>query len=787
MRALDRKLLRDLARMRLQAAAIALLIACGVSVAVMAFSAQEALVAAQSGYYARTRFADVFATATRAPLAVVRALEAVDGVVAVDARAMKTGLMRVPGLVRPASARLIALPDDERAALNRLVLIQGRLPDPNRTDEAVALKTFLDAAHVRLGERLTMVIDGREMSFTIVGSALSPEFVYVPGPGSMMPDDAHQGVFWAPRLTVGKATGLDGAFSMVSLKLAPGARPPAVLTAVDRALAPYGGTIAVGRADQISNKFQDERITRFGIIAWVIPPVFLAVAAGLVHMVFGRMVEAERDQIGLLKAFGYSDLQVGAIYLKMAALIGLIGSAAGGVLGGWMGGAVTRMLAQYMRFPRLEMRFSWIALAVAAAFSVGAALAGSLLAVRRAARLSPAVAMQPPAPTMFRKGLVERLAVWPWLDQPTRMIVRGLERFPARAGLTLAGLSVSLSLLVGTQFMFGSLDAIVDQAYFKARHWTDVIGFSENRDARAAAEAARLPGVIAAEPMRIAPVRFRAHGREEKAAVTGVDPDARLALALDDAGRPIPLKGRGVILSGSLALRLGVRPGDLVEVEITEGRRPRVVLPVTALAQDYAGLSAFIARDALNRLMGDGDVASGASLLTAADQRPAFYRAIERAPMIAAAASRADTVAAFRTTVAQAVNVEMGFFLGFAGAIAFGVAYNVSRIALVDRARDLATLRVLGFDQLECAYILLGEILFLALLATPLGVLGGIGLAKALVVAFSRQEMQFPFIITARGYGMAFAAYLAAVLAAVALVGRRIWSLDLVTALKTRE
>lgn len=234
-------------------------------------------------------------------------------------------------------------------------------------------------------------------------------------------------------------------------------------------------------------------------------------------------------------------------------------------------------------------------------------------------------------------------------------------------------------------------------------------------------------------------------------------------------------------------MRLGVRPGDVVELEITEGRRPNVVLPVTALAQDYAGLSAFIDRGALNRLMGDGDLASGASLLTAADQRSVFWRAIERAPMIAGAASRADTVTAFRTTVAETINIEMMFFLGFAGAIAFGVAYNVSRIALADRARDLATLRVLGFDQLECAYILLAEILFIALLAAPLGVLGGLGLAKALVVAFSHEEMQFPFIISAHSYGMAFAAYLAAVLAAMVMVGQRVWSLDLVAALKARE
>jgi putative ABC transport system permease protein len=787
MRALDRKLLRDLARMWMQVLAIALLIACGVSVAVMAFSTQEALVIAQARYYERTRFADVFATATRAPLSIAADLARIDGVVAVDARPMKSGLMQVPGLVRPAIAHLIGLPVEERSALNRIVLTQGRYPDPARTDEAVALKTFLDAARVSLGERLTMVIDGRQMSFTIVGSALSPEYVYVPGPASMMPDDAHRAVFWAPRFVVEKATGLGGAFSAVSLKLAAGASEPEVVAAVDRALAPYGGRPAAGRADQTSHKFQQERIDRLAIIAWVIPPVFLLVAAGLVQMVLSRLVEAEREHVGLLKAFGYGDLEASSIYLKMSLLIGLVGVAAGGGVGAWMGGVVTNALAQYMRFPHLDVQFSWAAFLIAATFSVGAAAAGSLSAVRRAARLSPAVAMRPLTPTVYRRGLLERLPGWRHLDQPTRLILRNLQRFAGRAVLTLVGLAVSLSLLVGSQFMFGSLDEILEQAYFRSRHWTDFIGFGENRDIHAMAEVARLPGVLMAEPIRFASVRAHAHGHEQKAFITGIDPDARLSLALTPGGRSVPLKGGGVILSSTLAYRLGVRSGDAVELEITEGRRPIVVLPVTGVALDYAGLSLFMDSSVLNRVMGDGDVISSAVLQLAADRRPDFYRAIERAPQIVSTASRADTVASYRTTAIQVLTVEMTFFAGFAAAIAFGVAFNVSRIALSERGRDLATLRVMGFGPLECAYVLLGELLILALLATPLGVLGGIGLAKALVTGFAGQDMQLPLIIAPRSYGVAISTYLAAVATAAALVGAHIWSLDLVAVLKTRE
>jgi putative ABC transport system permease protein len=786
MRKLDRKLLRDVWRLKWQLAAIAVLIACGVSVAVMAFSTQKALVATQRAYYAQTRFADVFATATRAPLSLVGDLSRIDGVLTVDARVMKAGLMDVPGLLRPATVRLISMPDDDRRALNQIVVVAGRVPDPNRADEAVALKTFLDAAHISLGERVSLTIEGRSLPFTIVGAALSPEYVYVPS-ASPMPDDAHEGVMWAPRAAVERPTGLGGAFSAVSLILARGTSDAAVRAAIDRLLAPYGGTPAYARADQVSHKFQQDRIDRLGVMATIIPPVFLLVAAALVNLVLGRMVETEREQIGLLKAFGYGDLQAASPYLELAAFVGIIGVAAGGALGGWLGRAIVALLAEYMRFPHLEGGFSSVAFAVAAALSIGAAVAGSLLAVRRAVRLSPAVAMQPPTPARFRRGLIERLGMWRVLDQSTRMIIRYVERFPARAALTIGGLGISLALLIMSQFLFGSIDAIVDQVYYRASRWTDELDFAEARDVHVLAEVGRLPAVLRVEPIRTVAARMRAHARDERIAIIGLDADAELAQPMDAGGHRLPLLGRGVLPSTALARRLGVRPGDFVDIEVTDGRRPRAVLPVTGIADVPMGLIAYMARPALNRVMADGDLASGVDLLLNTDQRGEFYRAVAGLPQVVGAASRDDTVASFRSAVSQVLTVEMTFFLGFAAAIAFGVAYNIGRIALADRARDLATLRVLGFGRIECAYILAGELLWAAVVAVPLGIAGGVALAHALVNAFSRQDFYVPFVISPGGVGISCGVYLAAVSVAAAFSVQRIWRFDLVAVLKTRE
>lgn len=784
---LDMKLARDLLRMRWQVMAIALLIACGVAVAVMALSAQQALTQAQQAFYEDTRFADVFAQARRAPAQAARRLARIEGVAAVDTRILEVGLMDVPGLARPAVARVISLADDDARALNRIRLTSGRMPGSESRDEVVALKTFMDAAGLELGDELTAVIQGRAFKFKIVGAALSPEYVYVPAPESFMPDDAHQGVFWAPRPAVELAAGMHGAFTTAALKLAPGASLPAVLSDVDRVLAPYGGRAAVGREDQASHAFLAAELKELSTSASILPPVFLIIAAVLVHLVVTRLVETEREQIGLLKAFGYRDAEAASPYLRMAAAIGLIGALAGGLAGGGLASAIVDQYRDYFRFPVLETSFHWKAFAAAAAVSALAAMGGSLAAVRQAVSLSPAVAMQPPPPAVYGARLLDRLVHGPAIDQASRMIVRNLERFPGRALLAVVGLAASLSLLIGTQFLFGSLDEVVDQAYFRTQRWSEAIGFDEARSVGALAQVERLPGVFAAEPVRVVAARLKANGREEMIRLVGLGPDAALDRPLDARDRRVPFKGRGLVLSQALADGLGLAPGDLVRVEVIDGRGPTGSLPVTGLARDYSGFAGYMNRRELNRFMGEGDVANSAHLLVASDARPAFYRAIERIPQIVGASSRDDTVASWRQAMAEAFRVTISFYVAFAGAIAFGVAYNTSRIALSERGRDLATLRVLGVGEGECAYILAGELLVLTLAAIPLGVVGGQGLAHGLVAAYSRDEVRLPAVINAGSYGVSLVAYFIAVGLAAILVARRIWGLDLVAALKTRD
>jgi putative ABC transport system permease protein len=773
--------------MRWQVLAIALLIACGVSVAVMANSAHKALIDAQMQFYADTRFADLFAEAKRVPRSQVSALGQIEGVAEVDARLQATGLLHLTGQIRPATARLISLSEDPERSLNGIDLVQGRLAQAGPSNEVVALKTFLDAAGLRLGDRLSATLGGRAISLVIVGAALSPEYVYVPSPDSFLPDDAHQGVLWAHRSTVERAAGSSGIVNLFAFRVLPGTRVEPLLSAIDGQLEAYGAQPAYDREDQASHAFLRAELKELSTSAVILPPIFLIVATALVHLLITRLVEVEREQIGLLKAFGYSDRAVGWNYLRLAGAIGLVGVVLGGLLGGWLGAAIVGLYREYFRFPQLAVQFDWISFALTSGFSLAAAVAGSLVAVGKAVRLSPAVAMQMPRPATFRAGLLDRILPKAYLDQATRMILRTLQRFPGRATMALAGLCASLALLVGVQFLFDSLERVVDATFYHTQRWSDSTSFTEPRARGAVASIRRMPGVVFAEPVRVVVARFRSAGHQETVRIIGLEADAHLHRPLDEEGRPLRVGAFGLVLSRALAQRLDVRPGGLIWTEIMEGRRAKVALPVVGLASDYSGLSAYMVRRDLNRLMGDGDVVSGAELLVLADTRPAFYRTIAQIPQIVGASSRDDTVTLWRNIMERSFKTSIGFYLAFAGTIAFGVTYNLGRISLSERGRDLATLQVLGFSQSDCAYILMGELALLSLTAVPLGLIGGYGLAQGLAAAYSRDEVRLPPVIGPSSYGVAILVFLVAVLVAALPVARRLWKFDLITVLKTRD
>ncbi|HVL36771.1 MAG TPA: ABC transporter permease [Burkholderiales bacterium] len=784
MNSLNRKLARDLWALKTQVLSIALVIACGIGGFVGSLSTHSSLIASRAHYYDTARFPHVFATAKRAPAAVAERLAAIPGVVEVETRVVRDAQLSIPGVVPPMIARMIGFDPERPPAMNRVTLAGGRWPAAH--GEVLVNQRFFEARGLALGARVQVLVNGRLERLTVVGTALTPEYIYATR-GTGMPDDEWFAVIWTDARALAAGLDLEGAFNSALLRLARGASERAVIDAVDRLLAPYGGLGAVGREDQMSHRILSQEIDQQRIFGTVLPAIFLLVAAFILNVVLHRQVNAQRGEIAALKALGYEDRWIGAHYIKFASVIVALGVAIGLALGWWLGRAMTGLYTDFFQFPQFHFRVPpWLVLAGAGA-ALAAAFGGAAAATRGVLRLKAAEALRPPAPAEFRPLLLERAGYVHLLTPSQRMILRSLERKPVRAAVTVAGIAGSAAILIAGTFWADALEWFIDVQFNQVSRANVNIGFAEPLPQAVRWELGRLPGVTQVEVSRAIAARLTAGHRSYRTAIQGVADDAELQRIMDAGLREArPLPG-GVLLTTRLAERLAVRPGERLQVELLEGRRIRAELVVNGTVDEMAGMNAWMRLADANRLAREGPLVSSAGLRVDRAHESLLLERLKQIPAAAVVVVNRTLVETFRETTARNVLFFTAVLSIFAATIAVGVVYNNARIQLAERAWELASLRVLGFTRREVSVLLLGELALEIAVAIPLGFAAGYGLAALLLALMETEGIAFPLVIFPTTYLYAAAVVTAAGVASALIVRNRINHLDLVAVLKTRE
>lgn len=778
---LDRKLLRDLRALSGQVASIALLVAAGVAVLVGSLSSWLSLRAAQERTYAEGHFGDVFATLHRAPRTLLREVAAIPGLGAVEGRVVGEVRLDWPRSRLPVAGKLISLPAAGEPGLNRLFLAAGRLPDPAAEQEAVLHAAFAEAWGLAPGATLAVVANGRRAEFRIVGIAHAPDQVFASRPGVPLPDDRGYAVIWAPRGAVARAFDMEGAFNDLSARLAPGGSERAALAALERLLEPNGGAGAVGRAEHPSHQFLQDELAEQRTSAVVVPLIFLGIAAFLLNTVLGRLVEAQRGQVAALKALGFPAWPIALHYGKLAAVICLAGAALGLAAGVWLGQAMLGTYRPFFRFPELPWTMpAWLP-AVALLASLFAGLAGVQAALRRTLRLAPAVGMRPPAPRDAQ------LRLGAGLPPRWKMALRGLVGRPLRSLLVVVGLAFAAPPVVMGVFWWDALDALVALHFESVDRGDAMVTLTHAVEARAVAEVAALPGVLAAEGFRFVPARVTAQHRSRRIMLQGLPEQAALRVPRDLSRNAIPVPPEGVALSRELARKLGVSVGDSLRIAVLEGRRQALDMPVTALVDDVVGLNAYVALPVLNRMMGDGPRVSLIALRVDPAARAALRQRLDARPHVAAVSEKASVLLSFEETVRGLVVVGAVILTGFGVLIAVGVVYNTARVALQERVWELASLRVLGFSRAEVAGLLFAELGLALAVALPLGLWLAQILVRLIVSARENETFRLPPDVGSATLAVAALVVLAAAAASVLAVRRGIARMDLVAVLKARE
>jgi putative ABC transport system permease protein len=785
MTALRRKLIRDLRRSWTQVLSIAAVVGCGVMAAMAMRSTLSNVAGARDRYYAEYRFGDVFSSVKRAPESLRPRIAAIPGVGAVETRIVLTATLDIPGLAEPATGQIVSVPAEQRPMPNDLVVRTGHYP--SGSDEALVSEQFAKGNALAPGHTIGAVINGRWQRLRVAGVATSPEYVYEMGVGGFMVDNRRFGVLWMTRDALERAADMDGAFNSVSVLLAPGASEAGVIAELDRLLAPYGTIGAFGRRDQVSNAVIVDEMHQLRAIGNVFPLFFIGTAAFLLNIVLSRLIATQRDEIAALKAFGYPDRAVGLHYLGFAGAAVAVGAVLGLLGGTWLGERYTSMYAKVFRFPTLEYHTDWLVAAGAIVVSGGAGLLGALGAVMRAVRVAPAEALRPESPARYRPLLLERLGVGRHVPTAARMVLRTLERRPWRTVASIVGVGLAGALLVAGLSPWDAVSRLMELQFEHIQRDDLSVAFVEPRPVRAARELASIRGVMLVEPFRSTAVHLR-HGRlARKTQLLGLADDGQLRTLLDMRGYRYALPSDGIVLPVGMADALGARAGDTLDVDLTErgGVSRRVV--VSATLDEMIGASAYLERRALNRLLREGDVVSGAYLAIDENAEATVFTRLKQLPGVAGTSSRAAMLQNFRKTMAENISTSVGIIVFAACVIAAGVIYNQARISLSERGRELASLRVLGFTRGEVRAMLFGEQAVVTLVGIPMSFVIGRACAAWLMKLFEAERHRFPTVVTTHTYAIATIVVLVAAAGAALAIRRRLDTLDLVAVLKTRE
>lgn len=784
---LTKKILRDIWRMRAQVAAISLVILSGVAVYIMSLSTLQSLQLTRKIYYQEQLFADIFVGLKRAPIHILESIKAIDGVQTVDARIMAGVNIEVKGFEEPIQGRLISYNEHQAVILNQIYLTKGRYLSAQREGEIIVSDAFAKAHQLNLQDNIDIIINGKKREFTIVGIALSPEYIYQIAPGAIFPDYKRYAIVWISQKAFEHAYDMDGAFNFLSLKLLPEISDKEVIQNLDLILKPYGGLGAYARKDQLSDRFLQEEFKQLNNMAIMFPIIFFGVAGFLLNLVMMRLVQTEREQIAILKAFGYGNWQVTWLYLRMVMIIVSIGIILGIAVGAWMGKALSELYTEFYKFPFLIYKLDLNVVASSILICFTLACLGVYFAIKEAYKLMPAEGMRPAPPGVYKKSWLENVKVFSKATYSARMIYRNIERRPIKALMTTLGIAFATAILMVGSFQEAALDHMID-VQFNLNQKEDIqVAFNEPVSHGALYSLMGLEGVRYVEGQRQVPVRLKFEQREYLSTLQAINNNQHLRQILDLDLKPIKIPENGVVMSDYFRTLLGVKVGDQITVEVLEGKKAIKTIQISGFVQEYMGLGVYISFDNMYRLLQEGPSLNGAVLSVFSDEKEKVFTALKNMPAVSGITFRENAIKNFFETLGDTVLIFTFFISLFGGALAFGLVFNNATISLSEKNRELSTLRVIGLSEWEVTGILLGELAILTLVAIPVGFVIGTLLCKILSVSLQSELYRVPLILNKTSFAYSCLIVLIASLFSSVFLVRKIKKLDMIASLKAKE
>jgi putative ABC transport system permease protein len=790
---LGRKLAREIYASKGLLLLIASIIGVGVTCFVSLQSAYHNLDQAKRWYYGQCRMADFWIELKKVPVSEIEVLREVPGVSKIEARIKFLATVDLEDTVEPINGLVLSLPDRRASVINDIVMRQGDYFSRRRANEVIVSEKFARTHNLYPGSRVHLLLNNRRQELFVVGTATSSEFTYLLGPGSLVPDPEHFGVFYVKHSFAEEVFDFEGATNQIVGRLAVGAevRLEEIMNRVEELLDDYGVFTTTPLELQESNQFLSNEIAGLGAIATVIPAIFLAVAALVLNILVNRMARRQRTVVGTLKALGYRDRQIFAHFLTYGLVVGLFGGLVGSVLGYLASAGLTYVYGFFFEFPELRSGFYWYTHGIGVTASLLCAVIGSYHGARVMLRLRPAEAMRPEPPRRGGSIWLERWlgGIWGRLSVIWRMALRGLFRHRVRSATSIFAATMGAGLLVTGFMMTEAQNFLLDFQFYRLARSDIDLSFEGERGIDAFHEVRRLPAVDHAEPVLQVACTFVQGPYRRKGGVMGVARNARLTVPYDVHVRRVPIPESGLVLTRRLADTLHVAPGDKVTIVPVKGERRPVDVVVSRIADSYLGLVAYADLEHLSHLVGETFVVTGAQIVT--DTRPErlaeLYRELKRTPGIESVQARRDMIENLTETLLINQYVSIGVLIAFSGVIFLGSIVNASMVSLAERQREVATFRALGYSPWQIGAVFLRESLVTTLFGTLLGLPAGYFLTWLTATAYENDLVRLPVVSAPWVWITTLISAVLFVLLAHAVVQWNIFRMDCLEALKVKE
>ena len=781
MKKLDARLLRMIKNSKGQFISVVVIVVVALSIYISFSTTAININNAIDYYYDETKLSHIHVQLMKIPKGAVEEVKSIAGVTEAQGRVTFDVPLKTENKDEKVSIRMISIPTGG-GSVNRLYS-ENLISDLTQEKDLILIQQFAQARNIKPGDIIEPYINGRIYNMKVSDIAASSEFVYLmENEQSLLPAPEKFGVAYVSEEFAQSVYGYKGSYNELLIRVKDEERIDDVVKVLEKKLDKYGVQRIIKREEQLSNNVLTQKLEGFDTMATAIPILFLAVAGIIISIMLSRIVSNDRMAIGVLKALGYSNMDVLFHYLKYALAIGLISSIIGIILGLFLAKLLTEVFILFFNIPLIKVDIQYIYIIYSIVLTSAFCIVSGFMGARHVLGIMPADSMRPEPPKAGKHILLERVGfIWGRLSFSWKIVIRNIMRTKRRFVLLMLGLALAYAINTVPLYMVSSMTSMFSIQFGQFEKMDYVVELSRPMNKNVMKDMAHLLQGAKLEPRLEFPFELKNAWRKKAVSVIGVPQDTQFYEFRDEKNNKIALPKKGILLSEAMAKILNVKKGDYVTVSNFIPGKDDINLEVKGIVKQYLGANAYMNIEHMRDALTEKNLITGISALSKDDLKTK----LEDVQNIASVKSVSDIKNSFEEYL-DTIIYGTNLYMLFGGILGFALIYNSTIISIAERRMELASLRVMGFDKKEIFWMLAKENFIMAVIAIFLGVPLGIGMISGMAEAFSSEIMTLPLIFAPKIFiSAALSTVVFAVIAQLAAL-KKIRNLNFIDALKSR-